>query len=68
VRRKGEFVLIVEGADASQTPDPDSARHALSVLLDELPLKQAVEIAVKLTGAKKNVLYKMALAIKKRDS
>lgn len=68
MRRKGEFVLIVEGADARQTPDPDSARHALSVLLDELPLKQAVEIAVKLTGAKKNVLYRMALAMKKRDS
>jgi 16S rRNA (cytidine1402-2'-O)-methyltransferase len=36
----------------------------LRVLLAELPLKQSVALAVKLTGEKKNMVYDMALAIK----
>jgi len=36
------------------------------VLLDELPLKQAVSLAVKLTGGKRNELYEMALRLKNR--
>jgi len=64
VRRKGEFVLIVEGADG-EAPDTGGARHTLGVLLDELPLKQAVDLAVKLTGARRNELYQQALELKK---
>ena len=66
---KGEFVLIVEGAGREKEEDGGSARRALAVLLDELPLKQAVNLAAKITGGKKNELYRMALAMrKKRDS
>lgn len=68
VRRKGEFVLIVEGADASEAQDPRAAWRALAALLDELPLRQAVDLAAKITGRRKNELYRMALAMKKRDS
>ena len=62
-RGKGEFVLVVEGADvtASDTVDADKT---LKVLLDELPLKQAVALAVKITGGSRNALYEKALGMK----
>jgi 16S rRNA (cytidine1402-2'-O)-methyltransferase len=67
-RRKGEFVLIVEGA-AETTKPPDAGERTLGVLLGELPLRQAVDLAARITGGKKNDLYRSALAIRKqRDS
>ncbi|MEQ1669094.1 MAG: hypothetical protein ABL868_11625, partial [Sulfuriferula sp.] len=39
-------------------------RDTLTVLLDELPLKQAAHIAAKLTGIKKNTCYKLALSMR----
>jgi 16S rRNA (cytidine1402-2'-O)-methyltransferase len=65
-RRKGEFVLILEGADRAADVDRGSAQRALEVLLAELPLKQAVQLAAKIAGAKKNELYKRALELKQR--
>ena len=66
-RRKGEFVLIVEGAGPEDKEEGGIAQRSLAVLLDELPLKQAVNLAAKIAGGKKNELYKFALARKKRD-
>lgn len=62
-RRRGEFVLVVEGADAPAA-DPGVARRVLEALLGELPLSRAVELAAKLSGAKKNSLYRTALEMK----
>ena len=67
VRRKGEFVLIVEGAAGAPAVD-DTGQRALEVLLGELPLRQAVNLAARITGGRKNELYRAALAMKKRDS
>ena len=67
VRRKGEFVLIVEGA-ASAPASNDTGQRALEVLLGELPLRQAVNLAARITDGRKNDLYRAALAMKKRDS
>lgn len=68
-RTRGEFVLIVEGADARPRREDPGAHRTLEILLDALPLKQAVNLAVKLTGGRRNELYKLALALKKeRDS
>jgi 16S rRNA (cytidine1402-2'-O)-methyltransferase len=64
-RTRGEFVLIVEGA-ADEDDDSDRVRHVLELLLAEVPLKQAVALAVRITGAKKNELYALALEMKKR--
>ena len=66
VRRKGEFVLIVEGAAGAPAAN-DSGQRALEVLLGELPLRQAVNLAARITGGKKKELYRAALAMKKRD-
>lgn len=62
-RRRGEFVLLVEGCAAAQ-PEDDSLR-VLELLLDELPLKLAVKLAAEITGARKNALYQRALELKK---
>lgn len=67
VRLKGEFVLIVEGAAGAPAAN-DTGQRALELLLDELPLRQAVDLAARITGGRKNELYRMALAMKKRDS
>ncbi len=63
-RRRGEFVLVIEGRApvARDTVDPAAV---LAALLAELPVKQAVALAVKITGGKRNALYAMALGMKK---
>jgi 16S rRNA (cytidine1402-2'-O)-methyltransferase len=62
--QRGEFVLLVAGAEAKQDGLSSEIEKTLSLLLEELPLKQAVQLAVKITGANKNELYQRALEIK----
>lgn len=65
-RQKGEFVLIVDGAaEVSTADDHGELRHTLTVLLEEMPLRQAAHIAARLTGIKKNTCYKFALSLQK---
>jgi 16S rRNA (cytidine1402-2'-O)-methyltransferase len=63
--RRGEFVLLVEGGSETGTPEKSETGRVLEVLLDELPLKQAVGLAAAITGMKKNALYEEALKLKK---
>jgi 16S rRNA (cytidine1402-2'-O)-methyltransferase len=63
-RQRGEFVLIVP-AFAKKAAAADW-EHALAVLLAELPLAQAVKLACKLTGAKRNAVYQRALQLAQR--
>jgi 16S rRNA (cytidine1402-2'-O)-methyltransferase len=64
-RMRGEFVLIVEGAAAEPADSDTQAQRVLEILLRELPLKQAVQLATEITGGKKNALYAHALETKK---
>ena len=64
-RVKGEFVLIVEGADPDRDETLERGRHALEILLEELPVKQAAALAARITGARKNELYDLALELKR---
>lgn len=66
-RRKGEFVLIVQGAAAAADESAEQAERVLEILLRDLPLKQAVQLAAEITGAKKNAVYARALELKKVD-
>ena len=62
-RQRGEFVVLVSGAPP-QTGLPADTLKTLSLLLEELPLKQAVHLAAKISGANRNELYQRALALK----
>jgi 16S rRNA (cytidine1402-2'-O)-methyltransferase len=64
-RRRGEFALVIAGrpVEPSSAADP---RAVLQTLLAELPVKQAVTLAMKLTGAKRNDLYALALELKNK--
>jgi 16S rRNA (cytidine1402-2'-O)-methyltransferase len=66
-RLKGEFVLIDGGAALPRDQAVEEAERILRILLGELPLKQAVQLAAEITGAKRNTLYDRALALKKAD-
>jgi 16S rRNA (cytidine1402-2'-O)-methyltransferase len=68
-RARGEFVLIVDapGATIQAGDDADAHDRMLSTLLAELPVAQAVRLAVKLTGAPRNRLYERALKLSKDD-
>lgn len=62
--RRGEFVLVVAGAPEIRSHGEADYDGTLKILLEELPLKQAVALAVKLTGGSRNVLYQRALEFK----
>jgi 16S rRNA (cytidine1402-2'-O)-methyltransferase len=62
----GEFVVVVHGADLSEETEEGSAEaeRVLHILLAELPVSQAAELAARVTGISKNTLYRRALALK----
>jgi 16S rRNA (cytidine1402-2'-O)-methyltransferase len=62
--QRGEFVLLISGAQERTEGLDAEVERTLILLLEELPLKQAVQLAVKITGANKNELYQRALALK----
>ncbi len=68
--RRGEFVIVVDNAGTSASSEDDlpqsqALERTLTVLCAELPLKQAVALAVKLTSEKRNVVYDLALKLKR---
>jgi 16S rRNA (cytidine1402-2'-O)-methyltransferase len=61
-QQQGEFVLLVEGArEAGGAAQAAEEERVLRILLETLPVKQAAELAARITGGKKNGLYKLAL-------
>ena len=61
---RGEYVLILSAPSEEVHADTPAWHTTLQVLLEELPLKQAVALTVKLTQASKNDVYSHALALK----
>jgi 16S rRNA (cytidine1402-2'-O)-methyltransferase len=67
---RGEFVMLIDntaaGADSALDTDDFGL---LEILLDEVSVKMAVKIAMRLTGKKKNEIYQQALKLQsKKDS
>lgn len=60
-RRKGEMVLIVEGAKKTSEELSSEAIRTLALLQKELPLKKAAALAAEIHGEKKNMLYRYAV-------
>ena len=65
-QQKGEFVVILQGAPARNSDIDATVEQVLTILLAELPLKQAASLAAKITGLPKNRLYEAGLAIKEK--
>ncbi|MCX7124926.1 MAG: SAM-dependent methyltransferase, partial [Gammaproteobacteria bacterium] len=61
-KQKGEFVIVLSGA-VVETHSEDKLSDLLIILLSELSVKQAVSLAVKMTGINKNIVYNCALKI-----
>lgn len=56
-QRKGEFVLLVAGAELSENEQLNEAIGMAQALMEYLPLSQASRVAAKLTGAKRKDVY-----------
>lgn len=67
LQSKGEIVLLVQGGDDRDRQQAAEAERILRILMQELPLKKAVSLAAKVTGDKKNRLYRKALDWKNAD-
>jgi 16S rRNA (cytidine1402-2'-O)-methyltransferase len=63
--QRGEFVVLVSGAPAREGLSAN-AEQTLRLLLAELPVKQAVQLAAEISGEGRNELYALALDIKKQ--
>jgi 16S rRNA (cytidine1402-2'-O)-methyltransferase len=63
-QQKGEFVLMVHGAKETALASEQEQDHLLGILLDEMSVKSAANLASKITGVKKNQLYERALELK----
>ena len=67
-RARGEFVLVLHApapvAVVTEACLPPAAERTLSLLLQALPLKQAVALAAQITGEPRNALYQRALALR----
>lgn len=64
-QQRGEMVVMVAGADKTiEQIETASVDEVLELLLSELTVKKAAELAAKLTGKRKNELYQRALELK----
>ena len=64
-QQKGEFVVLIHGAQARERSAVDAETlRMLELLITELPLKQAAGLAAKISGLSKNVLYEEGLKLK----
>jgi 16S rRNA (cytidine1402-2'-O)-methyltransferase len=62
-QQRGEFVVLVSGAMPAEGLSSE-VLSTLKILLEDLPLKQAVQLATKITGANRSELYQLALELK----
>ncbi len=64
-QQRGEIVLVVDAAPPAESLEIAVHDSVLVPLVAELPLKQAVALAQKITNAPRNALYERALELKK---
>ncbi len=68
--RRGEFVVIVEGAakiDVSENTITPEQERILKLLLTECSVKKAVELVVEITDGKKKPIYQAALVLSAKN-
>ncbi len=62
-RQKGEFVLLIQGANEAAFDEQEASR-ILKILLQSLSVKEATSIAAEILGSNRNELYQLALQLK----
>ncbi|MCG6896623.1 MAG: 16S rRNA (cytidine(1402)-2'-O)-methyltransferase [Thiocapsa sp.] len=62
-QRLGELVVLVEGRANQGGGERMEQQRVLMILAETLPLSQAAAIAARLTGTKKNMLYRLGLEL-----
>lgn len=67
-QQKGEFVVIVAGAEAKATAHGAEQERVLTLLLDELPPARAAKLAAQITGGRKSEMYTLAQQLGGKDS
>jgi 16S rRNA (cytidine1402-2'-O)-methyltransferase len=60
-QQQGELVLLVEGAQGIPAAAEAEEERVLAILVAELPVRQAAALAARITGGKRNRLYRLAL-------
>ena len=65
--RRGEIVVVVDGAADAPGDGAAELERLLRALLADLPVSRAVDIAVEISGARRNVAYKAALRLSGAD-
>jgi len=64
-QQRGEIVLLVRGASQQELELGDEEQmRVLTILLEELSVKQASALAARITGGNKKLLYQQAVALK----
>lgn len=64
LQQKGEFVVVIQGADDKSILDVQEITRIIGILLKHgLAVKQTSAIAAEITGARKNDLYKLVLKL-----
>lgn len=61
---RGEFVVVVAGADEKMEESVQAGRSMMDVLLSELSVSQSASLAAKMSGARKKVLYEYGVKSK----
>jgi 16S rRNA (cytidine1402-2'-O)-methyltransferase len=57
-KQRGEFVVLVHGAESTRSDISPDALRVLALLSKELPPSRAVSLAAKITGVSRNLLYR----------
>jgi 16S rRNA (cytidine1402-2'-O)-methyltransferase len=57
----GEIVILVAGATDEPQRDREDQARILRILAEELPLTRAASLAARITGGKRNLLYRLGL-------
>ena len=68
VQQKGEFVVILKGAEEMKEEGALESERVLKILMSELPLKQAVSLTVDIANGNRKKIYSLALQIKKEKN
>ncbi|HEC26378.1 MAG TPA: 16S rRNA (cytidine(1402)-2'-O)-methyltransferase [Gammaproteobacteria bacterium] len=61
---RGEFVIVVAGAEENPDKSIEAGQSMMDVLLTELSVSQAASLAARMSGARKKVLYEYGLGKK----